>query len=45
MATKISDPLNKNLHIGDIFTPLKWGKFASKKFSIFDKWMTGKNFW
>ncbi|MEO0075857.1 MAG: SAM-dependent DNA methyltransferase, partial [candidate division WOR-3 bacterium] len=27
--------------IGDIFTPLKWGLFAVKKFNLFQKWLDG----
>lgn len=32
---------NKDLHIGDVFTPLKWGEFAIDKFGIFQKWLEG----
>ena len=27
--------------IGAFFTPIKWGEFAIKKFSIFEKWLQG----
>ena len=33
-------PDNK-IKIGDIMTPLQWGKFAVEKFQIFDKWIDG----
>ena len=32
---------DKNLRIGDIFTPIKWAKFAIDKFDLFDKWLNG----
>lgn len=34
---------NEQLHIGDIFTPLKWGQFIIERFGIFDQWMDGAN--
>lgn len=33
--------LNKDLKIGNIFTPIKWGEFAVDKFGIFSKWING----
>ncbi|PWE01148.1 Eco57I restriction-modification methylase domain-containing protein [Marinilabilia rubra] len=33
--------VEKELKIGDIFTPLKWGEFAISQFNIFRKWMKG----
>ncbi len=38
---KTFDLSDKNLQIGDIFTPLKWGEFAIEKFEIFSKWLNG----
>lgn len=32
---------DKNLQIGDVFTPLKWAEFAIAKFDIFQKWING----
>lgn len=38
---KTFDLSDKDLQIGDIFTPIKWGKFAVEKFGIFQKWIEG----
>lgn len=38
---KISDLSDKNLQIGNVFTPLKWGEFAIDKFDIYSKWLNG----
>ncbi|MDI9356548.1 MAG: Eco57I restriction-modification methylase domain-containing protein [Chitinophagaceae bacterium] len=38
---KTFDVSDKDLQIGDVFTPLKWGEFAIEKFDIFSKWMNG----
>lgn len=38
---KTFDLSDKDLQIGDVFTPLKWGEFAIAKFDIFSKWITG----
>jgi len=38
---KTFDLSDKNLQIGDVFTPLKWGEFAIVKFDIFSKWING----
>ncbi|MCS6821647.1 MAG: hypothetical protein NZ551_07245 [Microscillaceae bacterium] len=32
---------DKELKIGDVFTPLKWGEFAIEKFELFSKWLNG----
>lgn len=40
-ATNISSSLNRQLKIGDVFTPIKWGIFAIEKFKIFQKWING----
>lgn len=34
---------NEQLHIGDIFTPLKWGKLIINRFGIFEQWMNGSD--
>lgn len=39
--TKTFDLSDKDLQIGDVFTPLKWGEFAIAKFDIFSKWING----
>ncbi len=42
MATiKTFDLSDKELNIGDVFTPLTWGDFAIQKFNIFQKWLDG----
>lgn len=41
MVTKISDLSDKDLRIGDIFTPLEWGEFAVEKFGLYEKWLNG----
>lgn len=33
--------LDKSLKIGDVFTPLEWGKFGAEKFRIFHDWLNG----
>jgi len=38
---KTFDLSDKDLQIGDVFTPLKWGEFAIDKFNIFSKWLGG----
>lgn len=38
---KTFDLSDKDLQIGDVFTPLKWGEFAIYKFNIFSKWVNG----
>lgn len=38
---KTFDLSDKDLKIGDVFTPLKWGEFAIDKYDIFSKWMIG----
>lgn len=38
---KTFDLSDKDLQIGDVFTPIKWGEFAIEKFDIFSKWMQG----
>jgi hypothetical protein len=38
---KTFDLSDKDLQIGDVFTPLKWGEFAIAKFDIFSKWING----
>lgn len=38
---KTFDLSDKDLRIGDVFTPLKWGEFAIDKFDIFSKWLNG----
>lgn len=40
-AIKTFDLSDKNLQIGDVFTPLKWGEFAIDKFNLFSKWLDG----
>ncbi|WP_448528704.1 Eco57I restriction-modification methylase domain-containing protein [Raineya sp.] len=39
--TKIFGLSDKNLKIGDVFTPLNWGEFAIEKFGLFPKWLNG----
>ena len=41
MVIKTFDLSDKELQIGDVFTPLKWGEFAIAKFNIFQKWING----
>ena len=38
---KTFDLSDKDLQIGDVFTPLKWGEFAIDKFDLFTKWLNG----
>ena len=38
---KTFDLSDKDLQIGDVFTPIKWGEFAIVKFDLFSKWMQG----
>ncbi|MEM5871726.1 MAG: hypothetical protein QW051_02525 [Candidatus Aenigmatarchaeota archaeon] len=38
---KTFDLSDKDLQIGDIFTPIKWGEFAVEKFDPFSKWIKG----
>lgn len=38
---KTLDLLDKELKIGDIFTPLRWAEFAIEKFNLFQKWLNG----
>lgn len=38
---KTFDLSDKDLQIGDVFTPLKWGEFAIAKFDVFSKWING----
>jgi type I restriction-modification system DNA methylase subunit len=38
---KTFDLSDKDLQIGDVFTPPKWGEFAIAKFDIFSKWING----
>ena len=38
---KTFDLSDKELKIGDVFTPLKWGEFAIDKFDLFTKWING----
>lgn len=38
---KTFDLSDKDLQIGDVFTPLKWGEFAVDKFGVFSKWLNG----
>lgn len=38
---KTFDLSDKDLQIGDVFTPLFWGEFAIDKFDIFSKWVNG----
>jgi hypothetical protein len=40
-ATKTFDLSDKQLKIGDIFTPIKWAEFAITTFNIFQKWIDG----
>lgn len=40
-AMKTFDLSDKQLEIGDVFTPLKWGQFAIEKFDLFQKWLDG----
>lgn len=40
-ATKTFASSNRELKIGDVFTPLKWGEFAISRFDIFRKWLDG----
>jgi hypothetical protein len=40
-ATKTFDSSDKELRIGDVFTPLQWGEFAIDKFDIYRKWQNG----
>ena len=39
--TKTFDLSDKELNIGDVFTPLRWGEFAIQQFGIFQKWLEG----
>lgn len=32
---------NKDIQIGDVFTPVSWGEFAVEKFDLFNKWIQG----
>lgn len=32
---------HKNLRIGDVFTPLKWGEFAVETFGVYTRWLEG----
>ncbi len=41
MDIKTFDCSDKDLQMGNVFTPLKWGEFAIHKFDIFSKWMKG----
>lgn len=41
LPIKTFDLSDKELQIGDIFTPLKWGEFAIDKLDLFAKWVTG----
>lgn len=41
MDIKTFDLSDKDLTIGDVFTPLKWGEFAIRKFGLFEKWIGG----
>lgn len=41
MVIKSFDSSDKDLRIGNVFTPIKWGKFAVEKFDIFSKWING----
>jgi hypothetical protein len=38
---KTFDSSDKDLQIGDVFTPIKWGEFAVEKFDLFSKWLNG----
>jgi len=38
---KTFDLSDKDLQIGDVFTPIKWGEFAINKFDLFSKWLKG----
>ena len=38
---KTFDLSDKDLQIGDVFTPIKWGEFAIDKFDLFSKWLNG----
>ncbi|MCZ2132687.1 MAG: SAM-dependent DNA methyltransferase [Bacteroidetes bacterium] len=38
---KTFDLSDKDLQIGDVFTPIKWGEFAIDKFDLFTKWLNG----
>ena len=38
---KTFDLSDKDLQIGDVFTPIKWGEFAINKFDLFTKWLKG----
>lgn len=38
---KTFDLSDKDLQIGDVFTPIKWGVFAIGKFDLFSKWING----
>ena len=38
---KTSNSSDKELEIGTVFTPLKWGQFAIEQFGLFDKWLNG----
>ncbi len=41
MVTKTNYIADKNLRIGDVFTPIKWATFAITEFGIFEKWLAG----
>lgn len=41
MDIKTFDLSDKELQIGDVFTPLQWGEFAVDKFNLFSKWING----
>ncbi len=38
---KTFDLSDRELKIGDVFTPLRWGEFAVNKFNLFSKWVNG----
>jgi len=39
--SKTFDSGDKSLHIGDVFTPVKWAIFAAETFGIYQKWLAG----
>lgn len=43
MDSRILSSSDKNLRIGDVFTPVKWGEFAIGHFDIFTQWMSGSS--
>ncbi len=42
MTALTSDLLDNTLKIGDVFTPIEWGRFAIREFDLFEPWLNGK---